>query len=359
MPQTSLQTLRILVTGAGAPGIRGTLRALKPLSEEFKLKTIAIDANPRSIGKQWVDSFYSVPKADDPNYFDCLEKVIKTEQVDLIIPQTTLEIAFLSKKKALLESHGTQVMVSSPEAIEIANNKGSLLEVFKSLNLPYPEYAICSTRADFLHAIKSLGYPDYPVAIKPTVSNGMRGFRVLTEKHWNLERFLSEKPSGTEINLNDLLKILDSGTHWPELLVTEYLPGHEYSVDVFMGQKCQFAIPRLRENIRSGISFSNRLEHHQDMEEWSLQVAEHIGLRYAVGFQYKLDRFGTPKVLESNPRIQGTMVASMYSGANIIAMAVKELLGFPPEQPKINLQNIHFQRFWGGVGIMEEYTDEI
>ena len=43
-----------------------------------------------------------------------------------------------------------------------------------------------------------------------------------------------------------------------------------------------------------------------------------MDLRYAFGFQFIGD-----KLLECNPRVQGTMIASTYAGCNIIYSAVK------------------------------------
>ncbi|MBV9267045.1 MAG: ATP-grasp domain-containing protein, partial [Acidobacteriaceae bacterium] len=201
--------------------------------------------------------------------------------------------------------------------------------------------------------------PGKPVVVKPPFSNGMRGVRVLKEDAWNVQRFLSEKPSGLEISFDELLSILRRGDTWPELLVTEYLPGPEYSVDVFIGERTQVAIPRLRKSIRSGITFESQLEYREDMTQSSIRAAKHIGLRYAVGFQFKLDSEGVPKVLECNPRVQGTMVASVFSGTNVIWLGVKELAGDVPSGVPTHLKTGHFYRFWGGIGVTGDGFYEI
>lgn len=139
----------------------------------------------------------------------------------------------------------------------------------------------------------------------------------------------------------------------------EYLPGAEYSVDAFIGEKLELALPRLREKIRSGITFRSRSDFREDLSRHTLELARHLGLRFAFGFQFKLDAHGTPKLLECNPRIQGTMVASVFSGANLIWFGVKELLGEPIEPKQVSLKPACFYRSWGGVGVSGEFTEAI
>ena len=187
------------------------------------------------------------------------------------------------------------------------------------------------------------------------MSHGSRGFRVLRENtSWTIRRFLSEKPGAGEISLDELSKILTRDKHvdFPELLVTEFLPGKEYSVDAFQGKHVSVAIPRLRKEIVNGISFETILDlAREDIADYTLKAAKTLGLKFAFGFQFKLDYSDVPKLLECNPRVQGTMVASLFSGVNVIWMAVKEALGEPQKEIPEKLQNATFHRFWGGVGL--------
>lgn len=342
----------VLITGAGAPGIRGTIYCLKEMGA---IRCVGVDINPDAVGKYFVDAFYPIPKPDSSNYFSTLSEIIKKENVDLVIPQTTREIEILSKTDAV----NVPIMVSNEEAIERANNKYLLMKVFEELSLPVPKYRLISSKEELIEACKSLGYPNQSIAIKPPISNGMRGFRVITDEIWDQKRFLNEKPSGIEISLKNLIDILENGAAFPKLLVTEFLPGPEYSVDLFVGKDHQVAIPRLRKSIRSGISFDNILEYREDIMSMSLQVAKYLGLRYAVGFQYKISKEGIPMILECNPRIQGTMCASSFSGINIIALSVQEALGLEQGQIPENLEPASFHRYWGGFGCKNGKVYEI
>lgn len=341
----------VLLTGAGAPGTRGTLYALRENPDRRPVRIVGVDAKADCVGRYLVESFSTVPNPEDDGYLDALIDICVRESVDIVVPQTTREIELLSDKHGALAQRGIRTMVSDARAIHLANNKWRLLQEFEALGLPVPKYTIATSQAELRAAAEQLGYPNVPIVVKPPVSNGMRGVRVLREDAWDVRRFLSEKPSGLEISLDELLAILGRGNAWPPLLVTEFLPGTEYTVDLFMGSQTQTAIPRKRVAIRSGITFESLIELREDLCDFSIRAAQRIGLRYAVGFQYKLDAEGVPKVLESNPRVQGTMVASVFSGINVIWLSVRELLGEAPASIEPAAEDGRFYRFWGGIAV--------
>ena len=240
-------------------------------------------------------------------------------------------------------------MVSSPEAIAAANDKHRLVRAARHAGIPCPESEITDSEDSLIRALERFGYPDKPAVVKPPVSNGMRGFRIVTKDPWDVERFLSSKPDGTEISRDALIDILHRG-EWPELVVSEYLPGEEYTVDVFRGVNGVMAIPRVRLAIRSGITFESRVTMRDDLVSWSEKLAEELDLRYCFGFQFKCDGKGVPRLLECNPRVQGTMVVSMFAGFNIIYYAVWEALGRTVAVAGVvPADGVRFTRYWGGT----------
>jgi carbamoyl-phosphate synthase large subunit len=309
------------------------------------------------IGKYWVSKFYQVPAPESDDYIERINKICKKESVDVIIPQTTRETAELSKNLSKVDS---KVTVSNSSAIEKANNKYELLKVCRELQVPCPEFFLVKSAGELRERAGQLGYPANPVVVKPPVSFGSRGFRVLREKtSWDTHRYLSEKPSSTETSLDELSIILERGNDFPELLVTEFLPGSEYTVDAFSGEKTSVAIPRLRKEVVNGISFRTSLEYREDITNYSLEIAKNLGLRYAFGFQFKLDGNNIPNILECNPRVQGTMVASVFSGVNVIWMSVREAMGIPVKSIPNKLKKSEFYRYWGGLGTIGREWDEI
>jgi carbamoyl-phosphate synthase large subunit len=327
------------------------------------VEIVGTDVKTDVSGRFLVDRFYQVPPPESEAYIPYLVKICEKEDITIVLPQTTREVQELGKARQDLWEKGIRVGVSSFEAISLANDKYQLLNVFSRLGLPHPIYRLVRSEEELVLAVEELGYPRLPVVVKPPTSNGMRGFRILKEAAWDADRFLKDKPDGVEISLSELLAILRRGPRWPVLLVTEYLPGQEYTVDAFCGKKAFVAVPRARMAIRSGITFVAKVEPRGDLKKYTREAAQAIGLEYAFGFQFKLDANGIPKILECNPRIQGTMVASVFAGHNIPWYAVRELLEKPVSTEEIReagLQVAKFYRYWGGVGVIDgDVVEEI
>src|SRR5690349_14585063 len=92
----SKKHLTALITGAGAPGIRGTLYELRSNPDRVNIRTIGEDLREEVVGRYLVEHFYKVPRAEDPQYLDSIEEICKRESVDIILPQTNGELIPLS-----------------------------------------------------------------------------------------------------------------------------------------------------------------------------------------------------------------------------------------------------------------------
>jgi len=350
-----MKALTVLVTGGGAPGIAGTVYALRNNPEGIPVRIVAVDMRQNAVGKFLADAFHLVPSADDISFCDRILELIHLEKVDVLLPQVTRELIPLAKSMNRIVDSGARIAISEEESIRKANDKLEVLQAARQIGVPFPAFYATRSEDELREAAYSLGYPKKRVVIKPRVSNGMRGLRVISSNKWDVHRFLNEKPSGLEISLEELVKILKNGT-WPELLVTEYLPGPEYTVDVFRGKYIEIAIPRARKQIRSGITFEALIDMRIDLISYSLKLARFFGLKYCFGFQFKMGEDGTPKVIECNPRVQGTMVAAAIAGFNLIYYAVIEALGRPvkPNSLKELKNGSRFLRYWGGICVDEK-----
>ena len=351
--------ISIMITGAGAPGIAGTIYALKESQGEINYRIITIDIKNNVIGKYLADGFYTIPCPESKEYLSTITDIAIKEKIKVILPQTTREIIILSRFKDDLRKQGIEVVVSDYQSILVANDKFLVLEKADTVQVPFPIYRLTSSEEEFIRAVYELGYPEKKVVIKPRLSNGMRGIRILTREVWDVKKFLNVKPSGVEVSLDNILPVLRKG-EWPELLVTEYLEGDEYTIDVFRNFERIVVIPRIRKQIRSGITFDTEVDLREDLIEYSRRLAEAIDLRYCFGFQFKMSA-GVPKLLECNPRVQGTMVVSMFAGFNIIENAVKEAVGIRGKIDNLKIKDkIQFKRYWGGVSVIgDNFTKRI
>lgn len=317
----------VLMTGAGAPGASGIIRSLRA-TDERDISIVGVDMNPDAYGFSLVDASYTVPAGGDENYISRMVDIASLEGADVVLPLTTAEIEPLA---AARDAFDATVMVSDADALSVANDKAKLYEFLADAGFDStPAYRRVTTEAEFRAAVEALGYPENPVCFKPPVASGMRGFRVLDAENDRLTHLLEEKPDSAVTTLADVLPVLSSAETFPELAVMEYLPGDEYSVDVLaMDGEVGPVIPRSRARTRAGISFEGRVENNQRLIEAATDISKALGLSYNVNIQFKYDADGTPKVIEINPRVSGTIIMCVGAGVNLPYLGVKHALGEP------------------------------
>ena len=197
-------------------------------------------------------------------------------------------------------------------------------------DIPAPEFYKVNTFKEFRDAATKLSFPGKMICFKPPVSNGLRGFRIITPpgKVNKLDLLLNQKPNDVFMGFDEFENIINESDYFPELLVMEYLEGTEYSVDVLVDRgNCIEVIPRSRDKIKMGISFAGTLVKDERIIEFSKKIVTQLGLHGNIGLQFKNDSNGVPKILESNPRVQGTIVFNTAGGFNMVYNAVKMALG--------------------------------
>lgn len=340
--------LTILITGVGAPGTFGTKEALKQLPFPYRL--VGVDIDPLVANNFLFDEFYIVPKPGSAEFVSELLDMVARENISLILPQVEDELMLLAVNKNLFARLGCQVLVNDADQIKILNNKYKLMQSVEWLGLNVPEHYLVKTRSDLRRAASRLGYPKEKVAVKPPVSSGMRGLRILTDSHDRVFDFLHKKPGAAECSLEDFLAIFPSAKI-PDLLVSEYLLGPEFSVDCLCRDgEPVLILPRTRDKIKSGITFVGTSTQEKGIIAQCARVIEGLSLNHMIGFQFRCGEHGRPMILECNPRVQGTMVLGAFCGANVIAGAVCQALGIPFKAAQNDIEwGVTLSRYWGGI----------
>lgn len=344
----------VLITGGGAPGIAGTIHALRNNDDNVKIKIVTVDAREDVVGKYLSDKFYKVPMANDKNFLEEILNICEKEKVNVLLPQVTRELEIFSQNKHHIENAGIRPIVMSSEVMKIVNDKYRLMEEYTSLGFDQGKYKLIRSKEELLNFAEEIGYPHNIFVVKPPLSNGMRGLRIVTEEKLSIEKFLHSKPSGAEATLEEICDLFEENFYSLELVAMEYFPGMEYTVDVYRSpiSKNTLVVPRTRDIIRTGITFEGELVKNEEIIQMSRKMAIELDMEYCFGFQYKIGKDQKPHLLECNPRVQGTMIMSILGGANMIYWSVKEALGEKVDLEKIKIKwGMKFKRYWGGIGI--------
>lgn len=341
-----LKIIRVFITGAGAPGAPGIIKSLRKVTER-KIEILGGDANlGNSVGAGLLDKSFQIPFAESPDFIEKVLQLCINEKIDVVIPLVTRELLVFALSKKLFEENNIYISVSDPKPLEIANNKYLLMNFCRENKIPVPDFYPVHSVSEFRNAAEKLGYPERKICFKPPVSNGLRGFRIIEDGQDRLYSLMNEKPNNIYISFNEFVSICEAGKSFPELIVMEYLPGDEYSVDVLADNgKFISAIPRSRDHIKMGISFVGTVIEDNEIIGYSKRVVEGLRLNGNIGLQFKRDSKGIPKIIESNPRVQGTIVLCTAAGANMVYEAVKIGIGEKPGITEIKW-GLKMIRYW-------------
>jgi len=332
-------------SGSGAPGFAGIAACLR---EDSRIRLISGDVKADAYGKMLSDAFYLMPlPTHESEYIQQLIKICEQEKVQVVLPITTKELEVLARYLHAFSEMGVRVMVSPEKDLAVANDKGVLHRKAQDLGIPVPDGGIVETAAAFKELSLSLFEKTDHLFFKPVRGNGSRGIGRVTRNIQTQESI--EKPDLIPLSLNEWLMRLEEVFSTP-LLLTEYLPGKEYSVDAFLWNNIEpLIIPRTRDKMVSGISVSGRFENNEKIIFWTKTLLKELNLIGPIGIQWKMDSSGEPRLLEINPRLQGTTSVLRHAGVNVPLLAIYNALEMPVIWPKNILWGNSFTRHWQDV----------
>lgn len=213
-----------------------------------------------------------------------LNQIILEDKIDYIYPANSLVIDFLIKNR---ENLGCPVLQPPSDIVNLIRSKRKTYEHFE---------------AD-LRTPKLYDHPDdienYPVFLKPDKLYGSQGARII------------HGPSD----------FAAEGFDKTEFLISEYLPGPEYTIDCFSQRgEVIYSMARERERIRMGTTMhtSPAPENIQSLtSRMAAIISGKLKLNGLWFFQVKKDEQGELCLLEVESRVAGTMSLSRAMGVNL------------------------------------------
>jgi carbamoyl-phosphate synthase large subunit len=287
---------RVLVTGTGGPSGVCFMKAIADQPWEV----FSADIDPYAAGLYLVDEHHRalVPRGDSETFVPEVIELCNRLRIDVLVPTVDSELLPLAMARTELAEHGVSLVLASEETLRDCLDKWTLHARCVGA-LRVPDTALVD--ADFDPEACTL-----PVIVKPRSGSGSRGVHRVDD-------------------VEELARLPRDAT----LLVQEYLPGIEYSLDVLArGDGAIVAVvPRSRLKVDSGIAVTGRTVHDESLERIGALVAKRIGLTSVANVQVKLTGDGEPALLEVNPRFPGTMSLTVASGVNMPRLCVQQALG--------------------------------
>jgi len=320
-----MRDITVLITACGNVYMPGTTASIKNNGER-NIRLIGADMNHDDTILQMVDQYYQVPRGDDPGYADAILDICIKEQVDVVIPIMSVELETLARNAEKFAKAGVSVSVSDLEPLKIANNKLALFEYMQANDIPTARFCEVNSVEDVDRALELVGVP---VVFKTTEGSGSRGMRIIDPGKSRFDILFHEKPTSAYVTLQDFKETLQEGD-MPKMLAMEYLPGHEYSVDlVCENGKVLYSLCRRGLNVQTSIILDGIVEDKPEIVQLCNQVAEKLKLTGNIGFDVKERADGTPVIMECNPRATAGISEFTASGVNLLYLNIKRCLGEP------------------------------
>jgi carbamoyl-phosphate synthase large subunit len=289
-------------------------------------KVYVANSHPNAAGFASADGGFIVPSIYDPAYIDRLIQICHQFEIQAIIPLYDLELPILAKARNRLAAKGICAVVSSPDVINICNDKWQTMNFLESYGFHTPQtFPSIDSALDALAASEI----DFPVFIKPRWGMGSIGV-IEAENEIELQ-FIYTKV----MRIIEKSPLINASVHDHErmILIQEKLSGQEYGLDVINDLQSNYVTTFIKKKIamRYGETDIAMTVADHDLNNLGQEIA--MKLRHIANLD--MDVIITERgayVLEMNPRFGGGYPFSHLAGANLPA-AIISWLNDEPANP--------------------------
>lgn len=332
---TPTQRRKILIIGSGpnriGQGIEfdyTNVHAVFALKEEG-FETIMINCNPETVSTDYdtADRLYF-----EPITFEDVMNVIELEKPEGVIlsfgGQTPLKLA------KLFESEGIKILGTSPQSIDIAEDRGKFAQLLDTLGINYPPGDYANSIESALEIARKIGYP---VLVRPSYVLGGKAMKIIYRENVLIDYLKHE------------IKISKDNP----VLIDKFLEdAFEYDVDAICDGKNVLLLGIMEHieeaGIHSGDSscvyppFMSSNETIQKIIEYTQKIAIALNVIGLINIQFA-EKDGIVYVLEANPRSSRTVpFLSKATGIPFARIATKILVKNSDEvMQEFNLKNFN------------------
>jgi hypothetical protein len=262
----------------------------------------------------------NIPFVDDLSFIDKINETIKRYKIDFIYPAHDSVVLKLAENQDKIKA---TVITSNIQTCQVCRSKSKTYKFFKNI-IPVPiEYKI----EDWF---------TFPVFLKPDIGQGSKGTFIANTRE-DLDFYLEKDPT---------------------LLILEYLPKKEYTIDCFTNKDgvLLFAEGRERVRINNGISVNSKQVKNPEFKKLANKINDTLSFRGAWFFQVKERENKELVLMEIAPRISGTMGLFRVYGVNFAQLSIFDRMGLDVEIIKNNLKIEVDRALISRFSIKEDYN---
>ena len=262
-------------------------------------ETIMINCNPETVSTDYDTS--------DRLYFEplTLEDVLEVIAAETAAGPVLGVIAQLGGQTPLglargLMEAGVKILGTSPDAIDLAEERGAFGEILKKNNLTAPNFGMANSYGEAAKIASEIGYP---ILVRPSYVLGGRGMEIVYDEE-TLKGFIEKATAITPNHPVLIDKFLDDAI---EIDVDALFDGEELYLAGVM-EHIEEAGVHSGDSACVIPSISLDKEQLKQIREATEKIAKDVGVRGLINIQFAIS--GSPKklyVLEANPRASRTV----------------------------------------------------
>jgi carbamoyl-phosphate synthase large subunit len=289
------------------------VRAVIALREQG-YETIMINSNPETVSTDFdtSDKLYFEPLT----FEDVLEIIEREDPIGVIVQlggQTPLKLT------RRLEAAGVRILGTSPDSIDIAEDRRRFEHIARDLGLNQPPNGTATSVTEAVEAADRVGYP---VLVRPSYVLGGRAMQIVYDSH-SLEEYFAtaarvseEKPVLIDRFLEDAFECDVDAISDGDRVVIGAIMQHIEDAGIHSGDSACVLPPYLI------------TEHDmQTMREQTIALAKALGVVGLINVQYAIKN-SIVYVLEVNPRASRTIpFVSKAIGVPLASLAARVMLG--------------------------------
>lgn len=283
---------------------------------------------------KYVNKKIQLREQSESNYLKFVEKYIKENNINVIIPLSDSKAQFISKFKTSLQEISS-IFIPDYPIFQMGYDKNKLMAVCQKNNIPHPR-TIDLELTDYLEIDSSI----FPAIIKPNYTTGGRGMKLVNSKY-ELELYYSS------------IKKIYGSCHLQEFIQPG---GRQFKVQLFVNAESDLIYSSVIYKqryypIEGGSSSCNITIDCPKLVEICHNVLRTINWVGFADFDLIEDpKDGFSKIMEINPRIPACIKSALKSGINYAELIVDASLGHDLKDysytPGKSLRHIGFEFLW-------------
>jgi predicted ATP-grasp superfamily ATP-dependent carboligase len=252
---------------------------------------------------------YPSPNNEPNKFIGAIINYLKKNPTEVLMPIGLETFTLFSKYKEILENY-TRVPVVDYKTFVKAHDKKLVIQRALKLKIPAPFTFTAKNLEDLDYISKKLGFPLIIKARKGTSTEQV--FKV-NSKSQAIRIFKIFKKKRKKNKFDDIIDYSDP-------IFQEFLPGDSYDALFLFNKgemKSAFTQKRvLTYPVLGGSGVLNQSCYFPKLIKYGEAFLSDLNWHGVAMVEYKLDKFGEPRLIEVNPKFWGTLALSISAGIN-------------------------------------------